>query len=341
MVETRGTLPRLGFLGVGWIGRKRLETIADSGVAEITGIADAATGLCDQVARTYPHAAVFDSLDDLLEVGLDGVIIATPSALHAEQAIAALERGVSVFCQKPLGRSAAEVRRVIDAARAANRLLGVDLSYRFISGVRKIHELCTNGELGDVYAIDLTFHNAYGPDKEWFYDRTLSGGGCVIDLGIHLLDLALWNLGFPAITRVESRLFSHGKPVHGRGNPVEDYAVARLDTANGATINLACSWKLPAGCDAAISGYFYGTKGGAAFQNVSGSFYDFEAHRFQGTRRQVLSTPGEDWGGMAAIDWARQLGRGQKYDPAMERMIDVAAGLDWIYNCAHGNPRSP
>jgi predicted dehydrogenase len=122
---------------------------------------------------------------------------------------------------------------------------------------------------------------------------------------------------------------------------VEDYAVARLDTSSGATINLACSWKLPTGCDAAICGSFYGTKGGAAFHNVAGSFYDFEAYRFQGTRRQEVSAPGENWEGMAAIDWARRLGRGEKFDSEIERMIDVAAALDWIYNCAQGHHRSP
>jgi predicted dehydrogenase len=334
--------PKLGFLGVGWIGKNRLEALAKSGIAEIAAIADASPELARQAAGAFPQAAVLGSLNELIEQGVDGVVIATPSALHAEQAIAALERGIAVFCQKPLGRDAEETRRVIAAARASNRLLGVDLSYRFIQGAQKIHELCRSGELGEIFAVDLMFHNAYGPDKAWFYDWKLSGGGCVIDLGIHLLDLALWNLRFPRIANVTSRLFAKGNPILGRSNTVEDYALAHLDLENGATINLACSWKLPAGCDAIISASFYGTKGGATFHNVDGSFYDFSAAHFRGTKRETLVSPPDEWGGRAAVDWARRLANGEKFSEEIESVARVAEGLDAIYeNSGRGKRVSP
>ncbi|HYG35464.1 MAG TPA: Gfo/Idh/MocA family oxidoreductase, partial [Clostridia bacterium] len=147
--------PRLGFLGVGWIGRHRLEAIAQSGAAEVAGIADASAALAAEAAERVPSAKVASTFEDLVGMGIDGVVIATPSALHAEQAAAALARGVPVFCQKPLGRTAQETRAVIEAARQADLLLGVDLSYRFMSGVRQIHELCRSGELGEIYAVDL------------------------------------------------------------------------------------------------------------------------------------------------------------------------------------------
>src|SRR3954463_12249410 len=89
--------PKLGFLGVGWIGKNRLEAIAKSGIAEIAAIADTSPELANAAARAYPQAAVLGSLDDLMEEELDGIVIATPSALHTEQAIAALERGLAVF----------------------------------------------------------------------------------------------------------------------------------------------------------------------------------------------------------------------------------------------------
>jgi predicted dehydrogenase len=331
--------PRLGFLGVGWIGKNRLEAIAGSGAGTVTAIADASTALTREVARAFPQAAVLDSLEDLLATDLDGIVIATPSALHAEQAIAALERGVAVFCQKPLGRSAKETRRVIDAARAANRLLGVDLSYRFIGGAKALHQLCRSGELGDIFAVDLIFHNAYGPDKAWFYDWKLSGGGCVIDLGIHLVDLALWNLGFPKVANVTSRLFAEGQPTKGRFNVVEDFALARLDLENGMTVNLTCSWKLPAGRDAIISASFYGTKGGAALHNLNGSFYDFTAERYRGTKREVLASRPESWGGCAAIDWAKRLAAGSNFAEEIETVAQVAQTLDNIYENSGANQR--
>src|SRR5690606_35925284 len=108
------------------------------------------------------------------------------------QAIQALRRGIPVFCQKPLARTRAETSRVIQEARAADLLLAVDLSYRFTSGIQRIRQIVQSGELGKVFAVNLVFHNAYGPDKAWFYDYNLAGGGCAIDLGIHLVDLAFW-----------------------------------------------------------------------------------------------------------------------------------------------------
>ena len=150
-----------------------------------------------EAGRLAPRRKLVGTLDDLVDLEVDGVVIATPSAMHAEQSIRALERGAAVFCQKPLGRTAAEVRAVVDAARAADRLLGVDLSYRFTEGMRRVRDLVRSGELGRVYAVDLVFHNAYGPDKPWFYDPALSGGGCVMDLGVHLVDLAALDAGLP------------------------------------------------------------------------------------------------------------------------------------------------
>lgn len=329
---TTAARPRLGFLGVGWIGRHRMERIAESGTADVVAVADQSPTVAIDAASHVQGASVTgDDIESLLAADLDGIVIATPSALHADQAIAALERGVAVFCQKPLARTAAETRRVIDAARAADRLLGVDLSYRYTSGMERIRDLVRSGELGSVYAVDLVFHNAYGPDKPWFYDPVLSGGGCVIDLGIHLVDLALWALGFPRVVGCTSRLYAGGKLLADSSRQVEDFAVARLDLDTGASVQLACSWNLPAGRDAVIAASFYGTAGGAEFRNVNGSFYDFTAERFRGTSRELLAAPPDEWGGRAAVAWTRQLARSTVYDPNVEHLVDVAAALDRVY----------
>ena len=194
-----------------------------------------------------------------------------------------------------------------------------------------MRDLAAGGELGDVYAVDLVFHNAYGPDKAWFRDPALSGGGCVIDLGIHLVDLALWTLDWPALERATSRLYAGGRPLGARPDVVEDYAVAQLDLAGGAVARLACSWNLPAGRDAVIEATFHGTRAGASLRNVNGSFYDFVAERYDGTRSTTLAEPPDAWGGRAAVDWARRLANGERYDAEVERLVDVAAALDAVY----------
>ena len=323
--------PALGFLGVGWIGRNRLEAIARAGAGRVAAVSDTSPEMAAAAREAAPEAEVVDGLEALLEMGLDGIVIATPSALHPEQSVRALEAGSAVFCQKPLGRTADEVRQVVDAARAADRLLAVDLSYRFTAAMQAIRERIARGGLGRVYAVDLVFHNAYGPDKPWFYDPALSGGGCVMDLGVHLVDLALWALDFPAVENVASRLYAGGEALGPDPARCEDYATARLDLADGTVVQLACSWNLSAGCDAVIGASFYGTRGGAALRNVDGSFYDFAAEAYHGTRRETLAGPPDAWGGRAAVDWARRLGEGERFDPSAARLVEVAAVLDRVY----------
>jgi predicted dehydrogenase len=323
--------PRIGFLGVGWIGRHRMEAILAADVVDAVGVADPSAEMTDEAVRLAPGASIASDLEGLLDLDLDGLVIATPSALHAEQAIAALERGVAVFCQKPLGRTAREASAVVEAARRADRLLAVDLSYRFTDGMQRIRETLRSGELGQVFAVDLVFHNAYGPDKPWFYDPALSGGGCVMDLGVHLVDLALWSLDFPGVTHVTSTLMAKGAPLPLGANAVEDYAVATLTLDTGAVVRLACSWRLHAGEPAVIGAAFQGVEGGAALRNIGGSFYDFAADRLDGTTRRNLAAPPDAWGGRAAADWARRLAAGARFDPHAEQLVDVARVLDRIY----------
>ncbi len=323
--------PRLGFLGTGWIGRHRLEAIAASGAGEVAAIVDPSEECARAGQALAPGAAILPDFASLLAAGLDGVVIATPSALHAEQAIAALEAGLAVFCQKPLGRNAPETGRVVEAARAADRLLGVDLSYRHTAAAATLAALVEEGALGEIFAADLTFHNAYGPDKPWFFDPAQSGGGCLVDLGVHLVDLALWLTGFPAVEDVSARLFAGGEPFAQGQGAVEDFALARLDLASGAAVRIACSWHLHAGEEARIEATFYGTRGGASLRNVGGSFYDFELLRFTGTTREQIVAPPDDWGGRAAVHWASRLGTQPGFDPEAHRFTAVAETLDRIY----------
>ncbi|HZH09070.1 MAG TPA: Gfo/Idh/MocA family oxidoreductase [Microvirga sp.] len=323
--------PRLGFLGVGWIGRHRMKAILETGAVDIAAIADPSPEMAAEAGKLAPEAKIVSTLDDILDLGVDGVVIATPSAMHAEQSIKALEHGAAVFCQKPLGRHAAEVQAVVDAARKADRLLCVDLSYRFTDGMRRIRDIVRSGELGHIYAVDLVFHNAYGPDKPWFYDPTLSGGGCVMDLGVHLVDLALWTLENPGVGSVSGKLFAGGAPLKDTSSQVEDYAVATVELDTQAVVQLACSWKLQAGCEAVISATFYGTQGGVSLRNVNGSFYDFVAERYWGTSRETLTNPPDEWGGRAAADWAARLAARERFDPAAQDLVTVAHVLDRIY----------
>lgn len=323
--------PRLGFLGVGWIGRNRLSAVLEAAAGEVAAIADPSPEMLEAARSLAPGAATATDFEAMLDLDLDGIVIATPSAQHAAQAEAALRRGLAVFCQKPLGRNAREVAAVLAAAREADRLLAVDFCYRLAAGTTRIKALAETGALGDIFAADLVFHNAYGPDKPWFRDVALSGGGCVIDLGVHLVDLALWMLDFPEVEAVSADLFAAGRPLPADPEVVEDFAAATLRLAGGGVVRLSCSWNLHAGRDAEIAAVFHGTAGGAAWRNVDGSFYDFTAEAHRGTSRETLSAPPDAWGGRAVVAWAEQLGEDRRFDPQADRLLDVARVIDRIY----------
>jgi predicted dehydrogenase len=328
--------PRLGFVGLGWIGAMRLEAIAASGRAEVVALCDPVRQRLDAAGAAHPDALRFEAFDALLdraeELALDGVVVATPNALHAPQSIACLDLGLAVFCQKPLAPTAAEARAIVDAARRADRLLAVDYSYRYTDGARALRRLVRDGELGEVFSVDSVFHNAYGPDKAWAHDPALAGGGALVDLGVHQIDLALWLLGDPAIRAVSGRAYRDGATLDPPG--IDDFAIVRIDLEGGATVHVAVSWNAHAGRDCIIRTTLFGTRGGAEFRNVDGSFYAFDACLHRGRTTTSLGRETHDWLGRCILDWVERLGESPTFDDAVERSVRVAEVVDAVYGRA-------
>ena len=154
----------------------------------------------------------------------------------------------------------------------------------------------------------------------------------MIDLATHLVDLAAWVLGFPALTGVSSRLTHGGVPIRRDSDQCEDYGVAQLEFADGCVVQLACSWRSPAGRDAVIEAIFHGTRGGATLRNIDGSFYDFVAEFHDNTQTRMCAEPSDAWGGRAAIEWAQRLQAGHGFDPAADEYVRVAELIDAIYS---------
>lgn len=306
-----------------------MEAMLATGTAEAVAIYDPDPDGAAEAADSAPGAWIVGSFEELLAMRPDGVVIATPSALHAEQCIYALDSGASVFCQKPLGRNAMEVAAVVDTARLGDRLLGVDLSYRHTAAMGEIREQVRAGTLGKIFAADLVFHNAYGPQSAWFWNPAQSGGGCLIDLGVHLVDLALWLLDFPAMEQARGRQFRDGRVP--RADEVEDYAAGSFDLVDGTNVRIACSWNLSCGTDAIIRATFHGTEGSAEMRNEKPSFLNFTADLFKGRERQRLAAPPDEWGGRAAAEWVEKLAAGERFAGSTEGLLETARVLDRIY----------
>jgi predicted dehydrogenase len=200
--------------------------------------------------------------------------------------------------------------------------------------MQAIRERVRSGEMGRVFAADLTFHNAYGPQSAWFWDPNLSGGGCLIDLGVHLVDLALWLFDFPEIVEARATLLRDGRRV--RKDEVEDFALGELSLSNGVHVRIACSWNLSAGRDAVIEASIYGTDAGAGMHNENGSFFDFSAELLKGRERRIIASPPDPWGGRAAAEWVRKLAAGERFSGSTEGLPQTAEALDRLYADARG-----
>ena len=325
--------PRLGFAGLGWIGAQRMQVLAGLDLAEVVAVCDPRQEALDKAcAPLLRKPACCQSFDDLLAQPLDGVVIATPNALHELQSVAAMERGLAVFSQKPLALSQQGTERLLALARKKNLPLGIDWSYRYLAGVPELKQRIRSGELGTITAAELCFHNAYGPHAPWYYDLSRAGGGCLLDLGCHLLDLCHWLIGARDPRDLTARCFRNGERLRPPLDKPEDFVMAQIDYASGQHVHMSCSWRASAGCGAIIGCRIFGTDGGAEIRNVNGSFYDFEVALNHGAESTLLGAPPDAWPGRALIDWTNRVRSGDGWDAEVAHVATTAEVIDRIYN---------
>jgi predicted dehydrogenase len=169
---------------------------------------------------------------------IDCVIICTPSHLHESQVIAALQSGKHVLVEKPLALSAEAAGRVLEVAEKTDRALMVALNNRYRPDALALKPFATGGELGDVFFIKAGWLNRKVRivRPTWRHRRASAGGGALMDLGLQILDLALWMLDFPQFTRVLAQLHQ------GEGIEVEDSAAVIFTNDAGLTLSLEVTW---------------------------------------------------------------------------------------------------
>lgn len=170
---------------------------------------------------------------------VDAVVIATPSALHEEYATAALRAGKYVLCEKPLALTADGVERLLAVPGARERLL-VAMNQRFRPDAQALRSFVAGGELGEILYLKagwLTRGSARSR-RSWRQRKAISGGGAFMDLGVQMLDLALWLQGAPAPQRVSAQMHRE------RDGEVEDAAVVMVRLSGGGVIVLEVNWNL-------------------------------------------------------------------------------------------------
>jgi len=249
---------RIGLIGAGSIGRVHANSVRSIEDAELSAIVDVKLERAKALAEEHGVEKVYgDYLEMLDREQPDAVIIATPNYLHARMSIDALTRGVHVFCEKPMAMNASEAERMVEARDKSGKILMLGMCQRFRSESKAVKSMVLGGELGNVYFTKITLLRRAGiPGMgSWFTTKALSGGGPLIDLGPHVLDLALWMQGFPRPVSAKgytfSKLGTQNKCLGGWGIPepggpfdVEDLAVALIRLEGGGVMYLETSWAL-------------------------------------------------------------------------------------------------
>ena len=269
---------KVGIIGCGFIANgKHLPSMARLEDVEVVAFCDLIIERAQASAKKYgtPEALVcLDYQDVLARPDIDVVHVCTPNNSHAEITVAALRAGKHVMCEKPMAKTAAEARAMLEAARATDKKLTIGYQNRFREDSLFMKSLCESGDLGEIY-----FAKAFAPRRRgvptWgvFMDKEKQGGGPLIDLATHALDLTLWMMqSYEPVSVLGSTFDKIGKlgsPANSMGpwDPaqyeVEDSAFGLIKFKNGATVMVESSWALNMIVSNEAMTLLCGTKAGA------------------------------------------------------------------------------
>lgn len=249
---------RVGVVGLGYAGTTHMRAFSKHADTVLASIAGKELEKLPILASEFGASKTAGDWEDLVaDPDLDIISIATPNALHHPIAIAALNAGKHVFCEKPLAVTAEQARQMVAAAKANNRILEVAFNYRRREDIRLAKKLVASGDLGRVYHSRVSWKRRSGIPglTSWFTSEKMAGGGAAIDLGPHLVDSLLYMLGEPKVSAVSAVMHGElGRAGYGamdramqmQGNTglfeVEDLCSAILRLSDGSSVALEITW---------------------------------------------------------------------------------------------------
>lgn len=273
-------------IGLG-MGRAHIQGYREHADAELTAIADLDRERLDKVGNELKIAKRYtDPLEMLKKEDLDVVSVAVPNKFHKALTIAALEAGAHVLCEKPMAMNAAEAAEMLAAAKRTGKRLGINFSFRFTPQSFAMKRLVEAGEIGEIYFARTVWQRRRGMPGfgGWFGQKALAGGGPLLDLGVHRLDLALWLMDYPEPEWVMGSTYNHLAAAlaakAGKAFDVEDFACGMIRFKNGATLELEASWAGNIRENEQMSTALLGTAGGLYQYNLDGG-YEFQVECYQ------------------------------------------------------------
>ena len=247
--------PRIAIIGAGFITRVGHLPGYKAAGASVAAICDLNPAPANALAAQYGIPRVYEDWREMIEQEQPDIVsVCLPNVLHREPTLFALEAGAHVLCEKPLATTVAEAREMFAAAKRADRHLMAAQNWRWDANSRGIRRIVETGDMGDIYYAEATALRRMGiPSWGVFHQSKLSSGGALLDVGVHMLDLAVWLMGNPEPVRVSAktqRKFGTrpeiAKMMRNAWDPeqfdVEDFAVALVHFDNGATLLLRTSW---------------------------------------------------------------------------------------------------
>lgn len=276
---------RIGVIGVG-MGQSHIRGYQSHPSATVVALADLDKERMEKTAKEFGIKACYTDAEEMIaKEKLDIVSVVTPNCFHKPQTMAAFKAGCHVLCDKPMAMNAQEGQEMVDAAKAAGKRLMINFSFRFTQQSWALKQQVENGVLGDVYFGRTVWHRRRGLPGfgGWFGQKKMSGGGPLIDLGVHRLDLALWLMGYPKPKYVLGNTYKAiGVPLaekQGKKFDVEDLAAGVVTFENGVTLVIEASWACNIKEREIMETRLIGTEGGLIQKNI-GEGYDFEAEIF-------------------------------------------------------------
>jgi predicted dehydrogenase len=267
---------RVAVIGVGWPGQRHIEAYLKQSDVDIVALCGANETLLAQTLATTGVERGFASVDELLAMDeLDAVSVCLPNFLHAPVSIAALERGLHVLCEKPLARTVAEGEQIAAAVARSGRVFMMALNNRFRPETLALKALVDAGGLGEIYYGKAGWlRRAWNPIvRGWFTNRAQSGGGPLIDLGVHMLDLAFWYMGNPAPAAVSGATYNRFRAQIAAqiGHiDTEDLATGLVRLVDGRSIVVEASWIGFTEHPDHVYCSLFGDQGGALIERVPG-----------------------------------------------------------------------
>ncbi|MGI6081695.1 MAG: Gfo/Idh/MocA family protein [Limnochordia bacterium] len=251
-------LVRVGMVGAGSISGSHLAAAREGAGAKVVAVCDIIEERARRRAAEFNIPEVYTDHRRMLEESdLDAVIVGVPNNVHHEITINALKAGKHVLCEKPMAINVAAGEQMVAAAKESGRILAVGLVNRMRSEVQTLRAMVDSDELGKIYYAKAMMIRRKGIPGwgSWFTRKEESGGGPLIDIGVHALDLAWFLIGCPKPVSVTGHTYTaFGPDRRGLGSwgipdltgfyDVEDLAVGMIRFDNGAAINLEVSWAL-------------------------------------------------------------------------------------------------